>query len=626
MLLSYQELLLEALLVENQLEYLSKKYANINPELIQQAIDLDKKNAEKLVFGLVNGVIDKIDQDSIAAVANLDPFAKASRKSEADLAYEAEIKAAKQINPKYWQWILRIRRADPDSTFDRGIFDYLEAEDLTTDDILDKSLDDINRASERWHTEQFANQAIHGKYEKTPQNSAMLKVGAYAWVPVDEKDSRIEGAKMQNCIGTYCKVTPENKIYSLRNSYNNPHVSINVRKSQSGVWQLEQIKGKQNRQPIAKYVPYILPFVEKLFEKGVDPSNSHDFWSLESPDLIKYVKYIKQSIFSSSIPKSFIDIVSDEFLNDNIKKYGLAEGYNPWAKESIIKRLTHDTIVSVLQPGKLSPATASKFFKTVIAFGAISEDETASMLENFDLTRSIKLVLMARFKSQEFLQELKKVDPEDLLLVLKNYIEGIEAFPNTDPYFTQVLRIFFTNAGKNWQMISNLALLENYIKTIMSKTPSADLLAILQERSTTSAQTSEDMLLAQELLSRVKTPDIQTYANILRYVKPNFDNRSVLNDIIFSLDYDELPALYEAGNHIIELKHLLTALMRNIGIVPNENRRILPGTSEDVAKAAEFILNTDDREQLLELRRATNSRGIKVMVDRKLARLNRAKK
>ncbi len=623
MLLSYQELLLEALLVENQLEYLSKKYANINPELIQQAIDLDKKNAEKLVFGLANGVIDKIDQESIAAVANLDPFAKASRKSEADLAYEAEIKAAKQINPKYWQWILRIRRADPDSIFDRGIFDYLEAEDLTTDDILDKSLDDINRASERWHTEQFANQAIHGTYEKTPQNSAMLKVGAYAWVPVDEKDSRIEGAKMQNCIGTYCRVTPENKIYSLRNSYNNPHVSINVKKTQSGIWQLEQIKGKQNRQPIAKYVPYILPFVEKLFEKGVDPSNSHDFWSLESPDLIKYVKYIKQSIFASSIPKSFINIVSDEFLNDNIKKYGLTEGYNLWGgrdeNESIIKRLTHDTIVSVLQPGKLSPATASKFFKAVIKFGAISEDETASMLENFDLTRSVKMVIMARFKSQEFLQELKKIDPEDLLLVLKNYIEGIEAFPYTDPYFTQVLRIFFTNVGRNYQM-------GDYIKSIMSKTPSADLMTILQERSTT-AQTFEDIFLAKELLSRVKTPDIQTYSNILKYVKPDFDNRSVLNDIIFSLDYEELPALYDAGNHIITLNDLLTpliALIRNI--VPNENRRILPGTSEDVAKAAEFILNTDDREQLLELRRATNSRGIKVMVDRKLARLNRAKK
>jgi flavodoxin len=52
---------------------------------------------------------------------------------------------------------------------------------------------------------------------------------------------------------------------------------------------------------------------------------------------------------------------------------------------------------------------------------------------------------------------------------------------------------------------------------------------------------------------------------------------------------------------------------------------VLPGTTQEVAQAAQAIMNTDDVNALDDIRRTTKSRGIKVMANRKIARINRMK-
>ena len=621
-MIDYQELLLEALLLENQLEYLSKKYADVNPELIQQAIDLDKKNAEKLVLGLQKGVIDKLDQDSVAAVADLDPFAKVSRKSEADLAYEAEIRAAKQISPKYWQWVLRVKRADRDAYIDPGIFHYLDAEDKTTDDILDKSLAEVSEDSQRWHAQQFADQQTHGKYTKTPENSAMLKLGSYFWVPVDQTDALVEGGKMQNCIGKYCIPSDTTKIFSLRNSFNNPHISLSLRKN-NDIWYVSEIKGKQNKSPMPKYIPYIFPFLEKLFQKGAVPAG--DFWRLDHPDVVKYVNYINQPI-PQVLPQKMIDLVSDEVLNANAVKYGI-RGFD----KQYFKRLSSDTIIKVLE----SPATKSpiQLLKYAILYGNLNEEQTLQLLEKHGGTRSVKMIIKAKFRPEEFIAEIKKLDPEDFVLAIDNYIESLEAYPYTDEYFGAILNSPSTR------------LHERYWSVIISKCPTSDIIRYLQSHSGQDPNISYNnsyvyQTIVKELLSRITKPNISDYVSLFSLLSPSTDlTKEQINDIIFGLDYDDLPALYHASKHIIELRNALETFLINVGLLPDQVSKDDPssrfsrrkhlartaGTSEDVVDAAEFILNTDDRDQLLELRRATNSRGVKVMIDRKIARMNRAK-
>lgn len=226
----FSRVFLENILLENQLQYLTRKYPDIDPEIIQQAIDFDRRSAEKLVFGLQKGIINSLNADSLAAVANIDPHAKISNKSEANLAYEEEIKSAKSINPIYWQWILRVRRANPKAVFDEGIFHYLEAENIKTEDIKDKSLEEINLESEKWHENQFKTQKTGGVYQLGPDSPEALEVPPYAWVPVYTADARVEGDKMQNCIGSYCRPSEDTLIFSLRNRFNNPHVSISLKK------------------------------------------------------------------------------------------------------------------------------------------------------------------------------------------------------------------------------------------------------------------------------------------------------------------------------------------------------------------------------------------------------------
>ena len=614
------QLFIESLLVENQIDYLTKKYADIDPALIQQAVELDRKNAEKLVLGLQKGIITQIEPESVAAVADLDPFAKVSNKSEAELAYDQAIRDAKSINPKYWQWIVRTRKLNPEAQFDESIFHYLEAEGLTSEQIIDKSLDEINLASRAWHDEQFKDQESGGTYSLTPEKDAVLKIGAYAWVPVNEKDQRVEGQKMQNCIGTYCTVSDTTKIFSLRNKFNNPHVSISIKKETIGIlpgWRISEIRGKQNRRPIAKYVPYALQMCEYLFKNNVYLTNSNDFWNLDSPDLYKFLKYYKGP--ADQLPSNIINVISDDELNDMVVRLGVSAYFPERQSDSFtVSRLTADTIYKLLSSKN---ANNDKLIKVAIAQGRLDEQNVVKIIEQFGATRSIEMLVKARFKPQQFIADLKNIHPDDLFAAFNNYSEAISAFQGYDAYFGQLLGA-----------LAKSPLGIKISMPIISKTPTDTLMqyspteTVWAQNGTAPSMGPTHQCIIAELLHRaVSSSDSNNIINVLKVVPNEYDFQisSVSPkpiDIILAVDYDDLPMLYEAGQYNHVFFPVIKRFM-NIGSLDS----VLPGTTQEVAQAAEAIMGTDNVNVLDDIRRTTKSRGIKVMANRKIARINRMK-
>lgn len=649
-MIAYEELLLEALLFENQLDYLSRKYPDVNPELIQQAIDLDRRSAEKLVFGLQSGVIDALGPDSVAAVADLDPFARASSKSESELEYDRAVRAAKDINPKYWQWIVRVRKADPNAQFDEGIFHYLEAEGLDSADVIDMPLADVVEKSEAWHRQQFGDKEFRGTYSLTPEKNAVFKVGAYSWVPVDSADARIEGGKMQNCIGSACHPSNDNKIFSLRNIYNNPHVSLSMRKFGEN-WKVLEIKGKQNKTPVAKYVKYILPFLEFMAKKNVDITGGYDFWRLPSPDLVKLIKYHKGPV--TAIPQHILDIISDDELNRlalnngnwNLNAYERRAGV--WLSEGFITRLYKDTIIRVFDADFPLPSNDKvSLLKAVLKYSKLDEDSTKSLLEKSDTTRSITMMVNAKFNPDKFMAELKKVHPDDFAIAYTNYIDGIEAYPSVDSHFGSLL---LSMSALDVARGRNDSTSVRYI--LISKIPTADLMEInskIRGRATFAGNVdyhwnwntyeTTHVMIVKELFSRITEKNIDAFRMLFEQMVDNFpfdidakqqhtDGAVYLRlasmDIIYSVSFQDLRELYSISERLPRFRAKLSQFMNNISDAGDEDATVVPGTTVDVRDAAAFILNTDNREELLNLRRTTMSRGVKIMVDRKLARLNR---
>ena len=101
------------------------------------------------------------------------------------------------------------------------------------------------------------------------------------WVEVKSEDAlRNEGDVMGHCVGGYCEAVHagESKIYSLRDAKGESHVTVEVEPARPAVQHkynklltmaperpndsIIQIKGKQNRAPVAQYLPYVQDFVK----------------------------------------------------------------------------------------------------------------------------------------------------------------------------------------------------------------------------------------------------------------------------------------------------------------------------------------------------------------------------
>lgn len=161
---------------------------------------------------------------------------------------------------------------------------------------LPDSFEDALKASDEWHAELATTVGkTVGDYKTNDvvhdfgNGYKMVRIAHSSGDKADvEYDLKLEGGKMGNCIGTlHCPtiLTSEETVFSLRDSKNEPHVSINQYNSNyepnlydfyddeeayenvlSKAGKIDEIKGKSNKPPEPKYLDMVIPWIMNNFE------------------------------------------------------------------------------------------------------------------------------------------------------------------------------------------------------------------------------------------------------------------------------------------------------------------------------------------------------------------------
>jgi hypothetical protein len=129
----------------------------------------------------------------------------------------------------------------------------------------------IKQKVQEWDRELAASATDSGKEDVEKKKLALGKdykvikqVGGMKWVKLLTPESKdVEGEFMGHCVGG---AGYENKdIYSLWDSKNRSHVTIEADDNKKTI---QQIKGKQNREPNEKYIPASIDFVANAMMQG----------------------------------------------------------------------------------------------------------------------------------------------------------------------------------------------------------------------------------------------------------------------------------------------------------------------------------------------------------------------
>jgi len=129
----------------------------------------------------------------------------------------------------------------------------------------------IKQKVQEWDRELAASATDSGKEDVEKKKLALGKdykvikqVGGMKWVKLLTPESKdVEGEFMGHCVGG---AGYENKdIYSLWDSKNRSHVTIEADDNKKTI---QQIKGKQNREPNEKYIPASIDFVANAMLQG----------------------------------------------------------------------------------------------------------------------------------------------------------------------------------------------------------------------------------------------------------------------------------------------------------------------------------------------------------------------
>jgi len=220
--------------------------------------------------------------------------------------------------------------------------------------------------------------ATHNVVKKWPDGYTMVKLSP--------ADCKVEGALMQHCVGKdatgYAKrvASEDIELYSLRDPQNKPHVTIEVSaRGRVGRGTIEQIQGKQNKEPIAKYHPYIDAW---LTERGnhtrstlqyaspenlarvvpwaIQEANEHPRSRWEMEDLLLH---IAQSPKAS--PEMLAQILR---VDDNVLQRRAVENPNADATvlEAMVQKFTedpHEASINAIKTVVSSPSTNDRVLR-----------------------------------------------------------------------------------------------------------------------------------------------------------------------------------------------------------------------------------------------------------------------
>lgn len=139
-----------------------------------------------------------------------------------------------------------------------------------------------------------------------------------------ENDLGVEGEKMGHCVGGYCEIVArgDSSIYSLRDPKNEPHATIEVRPTAKGEpgpatpmpskeegWEIIQIQGKENKEPIPEYKKMIAEWFKSLDRENISMSDSED-------DLQEQISYTPAD--------EWADVIWNSYPHEN--EYGISQG------------------------------------------------------------------------------------------------------------------------------------------------------------------------------------------------------------------------------------------------------------------------------------------------------------
>jgi len=151
----------------------------------------------------------------------------------------------------------------------------------TKPDIMQMSWNDAWRESENWH-EQLLDDMDREKTESYMNPSKVVFRISNGWTvnKLEPDDCEMEGDIMGHCVGGYARAVASGRtnIYSLRDPKGEPHATIEITTDTNKVegeetaliWQVVQIQGKSNNEPIDEYKAMLREWFESVQNDGIN--------------------------------------------------------------------------------------------------------------------------------------------------------------------------------------------------------------------------------------------------------------------------------------------------------------------------------------------------------------------
>lgn len=180
-----------------------------------------------------------------------------------------------------------------------SLLDYFKAE---RPDLSKLTIPEAFEKSHVWH------QRFKGKEDSAGAYATNKVVkrwdDGFTMVQLSPEDCQVEGDLMGHCVGDYADdvANGNTEIYSLRDPKNRPHVTIEVvpkmvwgKNHKELQYTVEQIQGKENKEPVAKYHRYI---DEWLHERDLHDDSTISYMGEDGVQ--KYVNRAEEMIKSGN--------------------------------------------------------------------------------------------------------------------------------------------------------------------------------------------------------------------------------------------------------------------------------------------------------------------------------------
>ena len=272
------------------------------------------------------------------------------------------------------------------------IRDWIER---TEKQIRGRTLENAVEETEKWHSESYALEK--GEYSPSKRENIVISYqNGYSWQRISSgTDAKIEGQKMNHCVGNYCNDVDEGKIdlYSLRDENNKPLVTAGFKHKGAVV---VQMKGAENADPsetLKNYISDILKELGTVYNDGErylsNNYNLKDFLDLNIDDLEKsplLQKIINNQIVREGYPPPFAkDWVKEVLDSGAAPKEWEAIINNQIAREGYPPPFAKDWAKKMLESGTAPKEWEAAISRHILTYGyptEFAQDWVKKMLES----------------------------------------------------------------------------------------------------------------------------------------------------------------------------------------------------------------------------------------------------